>query len=84
VLVDPPVTPDRDAFDAKIAVDGRLRPIDEVSRFPDTLAESEWQTVDLGVYAPEAVGQTVAAAAHEVLNERLDTDLGEEPARTRA
>jgi HD superfamily phosphohydrolase len=84
VLVDPPVTPDRDAFDARISVDGRLRPIDEVSRFPDTLAESEWQTVDLGVYAPESVGSAVATAARRVLDGHLGVDVGDRAPRTRA
>lgn len=83
VLVDPPATPDRDAFDAQIAVDGNLRAIDEVSRFPDTLAESEWQTVALSVYAPEAVGSAVARAASDVLDARLGSDLGAARHRTR-
>jgi len=81
VLVHPPELPDSEAFDVRIEADGDLRRLTDVSRFPETLAESEWHTVDLGVYAPGSVAGPVRRAARAVLDGRIDVD---EAVRTRA
>ncbi|PSQ45872.1 hypothetical protein BRD17_00700 [Halobacteriales archaeon SW_7_68_16] len=80
VVVNLPTIPDETAFDVAIAMEsGDVRPLHEVSSFPETLRESEWRSVSVAVYAPEDHREAVREAASEAVARHARAEI--DPAR---
>ena len=69
VIVDPPEIPEIHDIDVKIKKGSDVEPLADNSPVPDALAEAEWRTADLRVYAPKECREKVEKAAGEVIKD---------------